>query len=255
MTLPKFTRAKSLSTDAALKIVRARRDEKDYRISESDTSYIGDPNGKLWPESDANRLASTLSDMQEASRVSGYSISERQEFDRHASKAIHAAIDLTPEIIAYPSFWRWLAVAKLFDVLENRHMARNKPAGLNNFGITGAATSNRLFILWLRADTVYDEENPNPYHLSTRLSSTDFWESGIIRHKYGWAPSLARAFVEFEYPDPDSGKPTLAIGSDNGVRMLYKRLQRLHTIIAFDHMTVEEIIPILKAKSADLNRE
>ncbi|MCY4651796.1 MAG: DUF6339 family protein, partial [Dehalococcoidia bacterium] len=106
---------------------------------------------------------------------------------------------------------------------------------------------------WLRADIVYDEGNANPYHLSTRLSSTDFWESGIIRHRYGWAPSLARAFVEFQYPDPDSGKATKAIGSEYGVRVLYKRLKRLHAIIAFDHMTTEEIIPILKDRSADLD--
>jgi hypothetical protein len=56
------------------------------------------------------------------------------------------------------------------------------------------------------------------------------------------------------YPEPNSGKATLDIGKDNGVRMLYKRLKRLHAIIAFDHMSSEEIIPILKEKSADLDR-
>ena len=251
---PRFTKAKSISAETARKIVQANREGKDYRLTESDISYIGDPNGKFWTESSTNRLVSSLSGIQEEAHVSGFSIRERQEFDRHASRAIHEALDLTPQIIADPGFWRWLAVAKLADVLERRHRTRGTDAGLNNFGITGAATSNRLFILWLRAETVYDEEHSNPYHLSMRLSSTDFWESGIIRHRYGWAPSLARAFAEFEYPDPESGKATLAIGSENGVRMLYKRLKRLHAIIAFDHMTAEEIIPILKAKSADLDK-
>ena len=250
---PKFTRAKAISTETALKVIQATREGKDYRLTETDLSYIGDPNGKLWAESEADQLAETLSKVQEAAHVSGYSIGERQEFDRHSSKAIHEALDLTPEIIADSGFWRWLSVAKLSEILERRHRSRGRDAGIKNFGVTGAVTSNRSFILWLRADIVYDEGTQNPYHLSTRLSSTDFWESGIIRHRYGWAPTLARAFVEFQYPDPDSGKATLAIGRENGVRVLYKRLKRLHAVIAFDHMTTEEIIPILKDKSIDLD--
>lgn len=250
---PKFTRAKTLSTATALKVIQSAREGKDYRLTEADIIYAGDPNGKLWTGSDAERLVATLSEIQEATRVSGYSDPERQQFDRHACKAIHEALDLTPEVIADAGFWRWLAVAKLNAILERRHRSRGRDARLANFGVTGPATYNRLFILWLRADIVYDDENADPHHLSTRLSSTDFWESGIIRHRYGWAPSLARAFVEFEYPDPESGKATLVIGSANGVRMLYKRLQRLHAVIAFDHMTPQEIMPILHDKSTDLD--
>ena len=241
-----FTRAKAISTETGLKVIQASREGNDYRLTEADISYIGDPEGKLWPDSDADQLASTLSDIQEAVHISGYSIGERQEFDRLATKAIHEALDLTPQIIADPGFWRWLSVAKLSAILEKRHRTRGQHAGLKNFGVTGPVTSNRSFILWLRSDIVYDEGNDDPYHLSTRLSSTDFWESGIIRHRYGWAPTLARAFVAFQYPDPDSGKATLPIGSEDGVRMLYKRLKRLHAVIAFDHMTTEEIIPILQ---------
>ena len=251
---PKFTRAKSLSTETALKVIQSAREGMDFRLTESDVSYVGDPNGQVWTDADANRLTATLSEIQEKTRDTGYSNPERQEFDRYASKAIHKALDLTPEVIADPGFWRWLSVAKLYTIMEKRHRFRNRDAGLKNFGVMGPATSNRPFILWLRADIVHDEENVNPYHLSTRLSSTDFWESGIIRHRYGWAPSLARAFVEFMYPEPDSGKATLDIFKDNGVRMLYKRLKRLHAIIAFDHMASEEITPILKEKSADLDR-
>lgn len=251
---PRFTRSKAISTETALRVIQAGREGKDYRLTETEISYIGDPNGKLWPESATDQLVATLSDIQEAAHVTGYSIGERQEFDRHSSKTIHEALDLTPEIIADPGFWRWLSVAKLYAVLEKRHRTRGQDAGIKNFGITGPVTSNRSFILWLRADIVYDEGNQSPYHLSTRLSSTDFWESGIIRHRYGWAPTLARAFVEFQYPDPDSGKATLAIGSENGVRVLYKRLKRLHAVIAFDHMKTEEIIPILEDKSGDLDR-
>ena len=251
---PKFTRAKSISTETALRVIQSTREGKDYRLTEADISYVGDPTGKLLTDSDASQLAATLSKIQKATHVSGYSNRERQEFDRHASKAIHEALDITPEITADSGFWRWLAVAKLSVILERRHRGRGRDAGLKNFGVTGTVTYNRPFILWLRADIVYDEENANPHHLSMCLSSTDFWESGIIRHRYGWAPSLARAFVEFQYPDPESGKATLSITSENGVRMLYKRLKRLHAIIAFDHMATEEIIPILKDKSADLDR-
>ncbi|MCY4651820.1 MAG: hypothetical protein OXC95_01505, partial [Dehalococcoidia bacterium] len=129
---PKFTRAKSISTDTALKAIQASREGNDYRLTESDISYIGDPNGKLWPDSDADQLAEILSKIQEAAHVSGYSIRERQEFDRHASKTIHEALVLTPEIIVDPGFWRWLAVDKLYEILEKRHRSRGQYAGLKN---------------------------------------------------------------------------------------------------------------------------
>ena len=250
----KFTRAKSIAVDTALKIIQANREDKDYRLTKSEISYVGDPNGRLWTDSEADRLSAALSNIQRQTQESGYGIPERQEFDRRACKVVHENLDLTPEILADPGFWRWLSVAKLSHVVEARHRTRANYAGLDNFGITGPAEDNHLFILWLRSDIVYDENNSDPYHLSTRLSSNDFWRSGIIRTRYGWALNLARAFVEFEYPGPDSGKATLRIGSKNGVRMLYKRLKRLHAIIAFEHMPTEKIISILETNSVDLDR-
>ena len=133
----KFTRAKSIAADTALKIIQANREDRDYRLTESDISYVGDPNGRLWTDSEADRLSETLSDIQCQTRDSGYSDPERQEFDRRACKAIHEAIDLTPAIVADPGFWLWLCVAKLSHVIEARHRTKANNAGLGNFGITG----------------------------------------------------------------------------------------------------------------------
>ena len=109
-------------------------------------------------------------------------------------------------------------------------------ARLMNFGIDGPPTSNRLRILWLRADIVYDASNEDPYNLATRLSPTDFWESGIIRHRYGWSRNLARLMTRFQYPDPNSGVGRLHLTHENGIRMLYKRLKRMHSTIAFEYL-------------------
>ena len=175
-----------------------------------------------------------------------------QLFDRAASKILHQELNLPPNLAAADGFWRWLAVERFCDVIEARHSRRSSVARLMNFGIDGPPTSNRLRILWLRADIVYDACNEDPYHLATRLSPTDFWESGIIRHRYGWSRNLARLMTRFQYPDRDSGKGTLHLTHQHGVRMLYKRLKRMHSTVAFEYLKDSELLDMLEVKSADL---
>ena len=243
----------TISDINANKIVESRRAGQDYRVTDSDIEYVGD-SGESWDGSHIAKLAKDLTALQNSVHESGYGTPERNRFDRVACQIIHSDLKAPPYMIADAGFWRWLAVDKLYPVIENRHKTRSRPAGLNNFGITASATYNRLFILYLRAEIVYDDEADDPYHLSRTLSPTDFWESGIIRHRYGWAPSLARAFVRFQYPDPESGKGTLNLTHDNGIRQLYKTLRRLHATIAFEYLTVQEIVEILEERSANLER-
>ena len=64
--------------------------------------------------------------------------------------------------------------------------------------------------------------------------------------------NLARLMTRFQYPDRDSGKGTLHLTHQHGVRMLYKRLKRMHSTVAFEYLKDSELLDMLEVKSADL---
>ncbi len=209
---------------------------------------------EVWNTQHADEVVERLTPMKDELLGEERSISKDQKFDRAACRIIHQGLKLPLNLAAEDGFWRWLAVDKFYQIIEARHNRTSEHAGLGNFGIDSSADYGRLKILWLRADIVYDAENDDPYHLSDRLSPTDFWESGIIRHQYGWAPNLARALVGFQYPDPDSGKGTLHLTHENGIRMLYKRLRQLHTTVAFEYLDDSQLFDLLTRLSERLER-
>ena len=243
-------RGPTLANDVAERVIRAREEGRDSRVLESELEHIG--RGPDWNSENADSAVDKVADLKNDLLANDRSGSNDQLFDRSACKILHQELNISPNLASSDGFWRWLAVEKLYDIVKARHSRRTATAGYMNFGIDGPPTSNRLRILWLRADIVYDTSNEDPYHLATRLSPTDYWESGIIRHRYGWSRNLARLMTQFQYPDPDSGKGTLHLTHENGVRMLYKRLKRMHSTIAFEYLAQSELLDILKAKSADL---
>ena len=175
-------------------------------------------------------------------------------FDRVACSLMHEEMRLPPRVAASDGFWRWLAVAKLSDVIEARHRnsAKGVDALLGNYGIDAPDYRNRLRILWLRADMLYDADAaaPDPYHLAKRFLRVDFIESGIIRHRWGWCRNLARVLVGFQYPNPESKE--VYRHSRDALRKLYKRLQRLHSVYAFEFMSDQELCAMLEKHSQDL---
>ena len=197
------TRGPALRNEVARRVVLARQQGRDSRVLDSELDYVG--SGEAWEPGIADRAVMKLADSKDALLSDERSDVNDQMFDRAACKILHRELNISPNLAASDGFWRWLAVEKFCDVIEARHSRRSPVARLMNFGIDGPPTSNRLRILWFRADIVYDVGNEDPYHLATRLSPTDFWESGIIRHRYGWSRNLARIMTRFQYPDADSG--------------------------------------------------
>ena len=239
---------KTLSDAVAREAVEAFRRDPSHVVPESECRQTGD--GDPWDESRADRLADELRASKH--RIKGTNASAHVVmFDAPACGRVHELLDLPPNLAAADGFWRWLAVAKCPDVIEARHVTKSEPAKLANFGIGESVTRNRLAILWFRADMTYDANADDPYHLATRPMHTDFLESGIIRHRYGWCRNLARALVRFQYPDPSSNRRNL--GPD-GIRELYKRLRRLHSAIAFEFLSDEELAGMLVEQSAGLRR-
>ena len=184
------TRGPALPNEVARRVVSARQQGRDSKVLESELDHVG--SGQDWKPENADRAVANLADLRDELLVDERSDVNDQLFDRAACKVLHQELSISPNLAASDGFWRWLAVEKFCDIIEARHSRRSSVARLMNFGIDGPPTSNRLRILWLRADIVYDACNEDPYHLATRLSPTDFWESGIIRHRYGWSRNLAR---------------------------------------------------------------
>ena len=242
-------RGKPLSNEMARTAVETRRQRKPYKLLDSNLGEVG--TGSPWDESGADRAADRLASLKD--KLAGDDVRlDVNSFDREACVILHRELNLPPNLAATDGFWRWLAVEKLADIVEAR--ARSSPAHLRNYGIDASVTDNRIAILWFRASMVYDYEADDPYHLARRPAHTDFWESGIIRHRYAWSPNLARAFVNFQYRDPSSGKAYLHSTNENGIRELYKRLRRLHATVSFEFLSDNEIWAVLAEKSSDLQR-
>ena len=229
--------------------METRRRGKPYKLLDSLLGEAGA--GAPWDESRADSAVDRLVSLKDRLAVENVRL-DVNSFDSEACVILHQELEIPPNLVAADGFWRWLAVEKFSEIVEAR--AHNQPAHLRNYGIDAAVTDNRIAILWFRANMVYDREVDDPYHLARRAAHTDFWESGIIRHRYAWSPNLARAFVDFQYPDPSSGKAYLHSTHEDGVRELYKRLRRLHTTVSFEYLSDDEIRSVLEEKSFDLHR-
>ena len=177
------------------------------------------------------------------------------EFDAVVSVEFHQRASLTPDRSEDDNLWRWLAITVGTDLVEMRHGGNDLPAGLGNFGL-GARWDNLFRRTWFRAELSYDPNATDPYSL-TKRGVRDFWDSGIIRHRYGSARNLVRAFVKMQYPDPQhptQGRwPILADDDDSpGIRTLYRRLNRVHATVAFDVLSEDDCTSILTDLSRDL---
>ncbi len=250
----KLQSGNSLPNETARHLVsEARRNRQFPKVLNSHLENVGG-NFDKWDSDVADTVLQSLLTLKSELLVDDRSISKDQKFDRCACRIIHEGLKLPLNLVADEGFWRWLAVGKFYDVIESRHNRTSEFAGLGNFGIDAPADRNRLKILWLRADIVYDSGETNPYHLACRQSPTDFWESGIIRHRYGWVRNLSRAMVKYQYPDADTGTGTLHLTHDFGIRMLYKQLRRLHSTVAFEYLDEAGLSDLMDRFGSKLQR-
>lgn len=186
------------------------------------------------------------------------------KFDGEAAVTFHRNLAPLPASVeGNYGFWRWVALAKFYEVIEWRH-PREGGAHPQNYGVgrivapesTGelaSATSQRSNIypwrLWMRGSLVYEPDERDPYALARR-GTVDFWESGLIRVRYSSCRPLARAFVRYQWPD-DSGNGRLSL---DGTRTLYKRLRRLQATMAFELLDDDEAYALLEDLGDALER-
>ncbi len=245
-------KGKTLSPEKARQVVESRRSNRPYKLLESDLGSVGD--GEWWDESRADSAVDNLCRIADSLQAQNKPI-DAFGFDRVACATLHQELDLPPNLAASDDFWRWLSVEKFGDIVEARHAPREGFANLGNYGIGARVERNRIALLWLRADILYDDSNTDdPYHLAKRYLHTDFLESGIVRPRYGWCRNLARVFVQFQYRDPNSNRAYLHSTDPEGIRAIYKRLRRVHSTISFEFMSDDELRNILMRQSKGLKR-
>jgi len=180
-----------------------------------------------------------------------------RRFDRFASQVIHQSARTLPIYIQEdPGFWRWLAIEHGADIVEHRYGA-STDAGKRNFGL-GPRWDSMFMRLWFCAEVSFDPNESDPYR-RTKLGDVDFWVSGVLRHRYGSARNLVKAFAEFAYDDPtaperDRWQRGGDSDRDNGIRIVYKNLSRLHATVAFEMLSLEQCTEILHRLSEDLPR-
>lgn len=177
---------------------------------------------------------------------------EVARFDSEAAVICHSHLGELPVRVATESgFWRYLSLGPLRQVVEWRYPgSRNR----ENFGV-GKAWEALPERLWFRAHVAVETGSEDPYRL-VRRGGVDFWISGLVRVLYSSNPVLARALVEFQYPNDgefvgDKYRPA-TLGTD-GIRELYKRLRHFTATVEFPALTKSEALDLVAGLGADLS--
>lgn len=221
-----------------------RREEDDYPIS-----AIGHLSGDEPPE-----VQDFANAMESLRAVLDPSMSD-VAFDSIVCVELHKKTQLDLDHAENDNLWRWSAITSGPDLVEQRHGGNDQNAALGNFGL-GPRWENLFRRLWFRAELSYDADANDPYWL-TKLGGRDFWDSCIIRRRYGSARNLVKAFAKFQYPDPSvptQGLWPMVEDKDEspGIRTLCRRLNRVHATVAYDVLSEDDCTTILTELSRDL---
>jgi hypothetical protein len=119
---------------------------------------------------------------------------ERGEFEREACVVIHRALNGLPEeILQDSSFWTWISVIRMADIIESSFGSPGKLADSRNYGVP-SKKENMISRLFLRGDIGYDSQSAEPYRIA-RVGDQDLWRSHITRQRYASCRAISKAFV------------------------------------------------------------
>ena len=170
---------------------------------------------------------------------------DNEKFDAEMAVALHETASLPLGGACDSGFWRWLAVEHGRDLVIFRHGVN---ASLANYGI-GRQWDNLFMRSWFRAELSWNGNLKDPYSL-TRCGGSDFWASGVVRHRYSSARNMVRALIRFQFAvdDPLNGRLNTA-----KVRELYKRIRLIHATVSLELLADEECDELLVELSSDLS--
>jgi hypothetical protein len=154
------------------------------------------------------------------------------------------------------SFWRWVAFVPLGEAVVYRHGEKGMP-DKKNYGI-GSLTENLAFRSWMRADIAYDATAPSfspERYAWARVGDQDLWRSFLFRVRYSYSREMAKALLEFQHPDMISSRTLKPGDKDTGIRMLSKRLTRLHPNMCFAALGKSDCLDLLDELADGLELE
>lgn len=165
-------------------------------------------------------------------------------FDGEMAVTLHRTAKLPLAHASDIGFWRWLAVEHGRDLVVFRH---SESASLANYGI-GRQWDNLLMRSWFRADLSCDRKSEDPYAL-TKRGGSDFWASGVVRHRYSSARNVVRALIRFQFngDDPFNGR----FNTDK-IREIYKRIRHIQATVSLELLTDDECDELLRELARDL---
>lgn len=176
------------------------------------------------------------------------------EFEIEAGEIFRKALDLPPEVAGDRGFWRYIAVAHMYEIVTWRHPAAKEGdfTKLANFGL-GTLWENLAARMWYRFEVARLPTGQDPYVLC-RLGDQDLWRSHILRIRLGASRHVVRTLLSYQYPEKNSEKPRLSMSSksDTGIRLFIKRLQRFHATTAFEVLTEDDTLAIMADLGKDL---
>ena len=217
-----------ISPGSAVEILAARSDGSDVELASHRQPILGVD----VPNFDLDELRRDLLDLKSEfpSELSAKT-SAGSRFDRMAAELVHRNLEIPPAVSGRKDFWIWMSLELSRDIVDWRHGSDGQPAHPNNYSINNKH-DGLLARLWFRAE-LSRTDGLDPYGLTRRGQERDFWDSGIIRSRYSSCRPLTRALVRAQYPAEDAG-PVFHSTHELGIRMLYKRLKRIHATVALE---------------------
>ena len=229
----------SLPYEQAKTILNKLRNEETFN---TDDFVKKSGSGELFEIDDLSLLAKTLLDLWE--KITGQS--KAAQFEAAAAPIIHQFLKLPEEIAGNRDFWTWFTlVAAQGDFV--RVVERRFQGGLMsddpNFGIvTHVNLYEGLFArLWWRGHRFYDETADEPYD-TARRGYMDLWRSHILRINWGASKTMAKALIEFLYPE----KNQISGPNTDYIRKLASLACAENSVTAFELLTVDECKNVLK---------
>ena len=159
-----------------------------------------------------------------------------EEFEGLVSGEFHVALrELPVEALDDPGLWRFVALDKLWWIIEERERGSLERGNHMNYvdGLRPAeCVPMRMF---LRAQAIGDGDDCSL--ASSMKRAADFWRSHVIRVRTGSAPPLARGFARLQSTER---MPT------DEVRRFAKRVNRLWTNVVLDRLDDAEADELMR---------
>lgn len=188
----------TLSLEASRRAFDAHLAEKEIEPIIQDATVL--VSGAEFDEALSIDLSNILWELADGFEKPGY------VFERRAASLVHQRLDLHPIIAGDAGFWRWLTFSvdgDLADLVDWRYPSQESGHAREQYFGLGQMKQGMYAYLWLCAQSVFNPRAKDPYELSRR-GDVDVWQSHIVRIDFGSVPQLARAFIQYVFPDDES---------------------------------------------------